>query len=323
MEIPKWLVSAVADLDWRTIMLLLGIGKSDQTLELAVANHGRLISCPVAALHVSGAGVDGAAVAGEADEGALGGQLSHDRGGVRVPIVESGTDAGGECFGGGVRGALQPIGGQRAELLYEDFHPRPVGAGDVQVDAAVAQQPALHQRRLVGGQVIRPDVHVLFAPGGRSLSVYLVEMTNYSEVWLVHIKVMTVTAAMSSAAYRPRWCSSGSRGWPVREFGQYRQRGRRAGPWFSTAVEPCEVDAVRTAELWFSNISATWFPIGDMRHNLLPMRLTQYGQVMVPGEARSEASPNGSIWIVPYRCDRQGWSLRAKPLGEKPSAVAE
>src|SRR5215211_4250524 len=52
------------------------------------------------------------------------------------------------------------LGGERREPALHQVHPGPVGRREVEVEAAVAQQPAVHGGGLVGGQVVQDDVHV-------------------------------------------------------------------------------------------------------------------------------------------------------------------
>ena len=55
--------------------------------------------------------VDGGAVAGEAFEDVFGGLVPDERGRVVVPVVDPGSDVGGESFDAAVGGALQFLGG--------------------------------------------------------------------------------------------------------------------------------------------------------------------------------------------------------------------
>src|SRR5207342_2135814 len=49
---------------------------------------------------------------------------------------------------------------ERTEPAFDEVHPRPVRGREVQVEAAaVAQQPAVHGRRLVDGEVVQDDVY--------------------------------------------------------------------------------------------------------------------------------------------------------------------
>src|SRR5215213_8386191 len=102
--------------------------------------------------------IDGGAVAGEAFEDLFGGLVPHK--GFRVLVPGSGplADVIGQFFGGAVGTALQLLGGQRREPPFDEVHPRSVGGGEVEVEPAVAQQPSLHLRGLVGGQVVQDDV---------------------------------------------------------------------------------------------------------------------------------------------------------------------
>src|SRR6266508_419220 len=104
--------------------------------------------------------VDGVAVAGEAFEDLVGGLVPHERGRVGVPVVDPGLDVGGEGFDRLVGGSLQLLGGQCGEQSFDEVHPRPVGGGEVEVEAAVTKQPFVHGRGLVGGQVVQDHVHV-------------------------------------------------------------------------------------------------------------------------------------------------------------------
>jgi hypothetical protein len=63
-------------------------------------------------------------------------------------------------FDTAVGGALQLLGGQRREPSLHHVHPRPIGGGEVEVEPAVAQEPAVHGGGLVGGEVVEDHVHV-------------------------------------------------------------------------------------------------------------------------------------------------------------------
>src|SRR4051812_23444359 len=104
--------------------------------------------------------VDGGAVVGESFEDLFGGFVPDERSRVVVPGGDPGFDVGGELFHAAVSGALQLLGGQRGEPSFDEVHPRSVGRGEVEVEAAVPQQPALHRGGLVGRQVVQDDVHV-------------------------------------------------------------------------------------------------------------------------------------------------------------------
>src|SRR5215210_1388616 len=103
--------------------------------------------------------VDGGAVTGKAFEDLLGGLVPHERSRVLVPVGDPGLDVGGEVLDAAVGGALQLLGGQGGEPPLHQVHPRPVGGGEVEVEAAVAQQPGVHGGGLVGRQVVEDHVH--------------------------------------------------------------------------------------------------------------------------------------------------------------------
>jgi hypothetical protein len=104
--------------------------------------------------------VDGGAVAGEAFEDLLSGLVPDERRGVLVPGVDPGSDVGGEFFWVAVGGALQFLGRERGEPPFHEVHPRAVGRGEMEMESAVAQQPALHLGCLVGGEVVQDDMDV-------------------------------------------------------------------------------------------------------------------------------------------------------------------
>ena len=101
------------------------------------------------------AGVDGGAVAGEAFEDLFGGLGPYERAGVLVPGGRPVHDVGGEFFDVAVGGALQFLGGERGEPPLDEVHPRPVGRGEVEVEPAVAQQPVVDGRGLMGRRLSR------------------------------------------------------------------------------------------------------------------------------------------------------------------------
>src|SRR5207342_868021 len=59
-----------------------------------------------------------------------------------------------------VGAAPQPFGGELAEPALDQVEPRAVGGGEMQAEAGVADEPAVHSGGLVGRGVVHYDVHV-------------------------------------------------------------------------------------------------------------------------------------------------------------------
>ena len=121
------------------------------------------------------AGVDGRAIAGQALEDLFGAFGPHERTRVLVPGLDPGVDVGGQLFDVAMRGALELLGRERGEPALDEVHPRTVGRGEVEMEAAVPQQPAVHEWGLVGSEVVEDHVYVEL---GGHLSVHLVQEGN-------------------------------------------------------------------------------------------------------------------------------------------------
>lgn len=94
-----------------------------------------------------------------------------------------------------------------------------------------------------------------------------------------------------------------------------------SGMWFSTAVEPSAVNRARTCELWYSATGEDWSIVAGFSKDRLPMRLFQYGQIMLPRDARSAGNLDGSIWVSPYATQGHGLSFRVSvPAGSPAEA---
>ena len=147
-----------------------------------------------------GAGVDGCAVVGEPFEDLLGGFMPYEGATVLVPGVGPGEDVSGEFFHVAVGGALQFLGRQRGEPPLDEIHPRSVCWCEMEVKAAVAQQPALHGGRFVGREIVQDHMHIQF---GRDLPVDLVQEGDQIGAGMgLRISVITLPVATSSAANR-------------------------------------------------------------------------------------------------------------------------
>lgn len=72
---------------------------------------------------------------------------------------------------------------------------------------------------------------------------------------------------------------------PLAEVGGSVFYGCKVGDrlFFSTAVEPSQVNNSRCAELWGSEDGANWHKIAAFRKDRWPMKYFQYGQILFPG----------------------------------------
>jgi len=70
----------------------------------------------------------------------------------------------------------------------------------VEVEPAVSQEPAVHQRGLVGTQVVQDHMHV--EPVGTLRFTLFKNATKSALVWVERMSVITVPVAMFKAAKR-------------------------------------------------------------------------------------------------------------------------
>jgi len=80
--------------------------------------------------------------------------------GVLVPNLHPGLDVGGQFFHAAVGGTLELLGREGREPPFHHVHPGPVGGREVEVEAAVAQEPLLHLGGLMGNEVVQDHVHL-------------------------------------------------------------------------------------------------------------------------------------------------------------------
>ena len=104
--------------------------------------------------------VDGGAVGGEAFEDLLGALCPHEPTRVIVPGGGPVQDVGGEFFDVAVCGTPELVGDKRGEPPLDEIRLRPVRRGEVEVEPAVTQQPAMHERGLAGLRMVEDHVDV-------------------------------------------------------------------------------------------------------------------------------------------------------------------
>lgn len=79
--------------------------------------------------------------------------------------------------------------------------------------------------------------------------------------------------------------------------------GCKVGNWlfFSTAIEPSQVNRAKYAEVWASPNGTDWKRICKFKKDILPMRYFQYGQVFFP----NGPGDGKHLWVSPFatKCD--------------------
>lgn len=72
----------------------------------------------------------------------------------------------------------------------------------------------------------------------------------------------------------------------------------KVGDWlfFSTAIEPSQVNTTKYAEVWASSNGEDWKCIYKFKKDRLPMRYFQYGQVFFPNGSGDDIN----LWISPF-----------------------
>jgi hypothetical protein len=97
----------------------------------------------------------------------VGGLDPGERRGRRVPLAGEALDGGGQGAHAGEAAAADGLAGQDAEAGLDLVHPRRRGRGEVEGDARMALQPALHGRRLVDAHVVEHQVQLAGGVGPR------------------------------------------------------------------------------------------------------------------------------------------------------------
>jgi hypothetical protein len=75
---------------------------------------------------------------------------------------------------------------------------------------------------------------------------------------------------------------------------------------FSTAVEPSNVNPCRYAEVWCSNDGVNWFKYVKFKKDFLSMKFFQYGQVFFPNCCGDETN----FWCSPFATNKHGSSIK-------------
>lgn len=93
------------------------------------------------------------------------------------------------------------------------------------------------------------------------------------------------------------------------EVGSSVFHGCQAGNWlfFSTAVEPSEVNRTKYAELWASPDGSVWKCILRLKKDMFPMRYFQYGQIFFPA---GNFTDKDHIWFSPFATEKSNHSYR-------------
>jgi hypothetical protein len=77
---------------------------------------------------------------------------------------------------------------------------------------------------------------------------------------------------------------------------------------FSTAVEPSQINTSRSASLWCSLDGVSWSHVSKFRKDIWPMKLFQYGQILFPfGENTTD-----DLFITPYATEMNNTVQRIK-----------
>jgi hypothetical protein len=95
-----------------------------------------------------------------------------ERGVAVVMRVNVGEDGGAELRNARVRSAFERLISEESEEAFYQVEPRRVGRGEMKLDARMTQQPSLHGRRAMRGEIVEDDVDV---ETGRDARVDLAE----------------------------------------------------------------------------------------------------------------------------------------------------
>ena len=120
--------------------------------------------------------------------------------GVLVVARDEGVDRRAQLGHRGEAGTLKRAAAEDREPDLDLVEPGSVGRGEVEVEPLVSEEPALHERRLVHGQVVEDDVHVQL--GGHLRLTLFKKATKSALVWRARMSLMTLPVAISSAANR-------------------------------------------------------------------------------------------------------------------------
>ena len=93
-------------------------------------------------------------------ENLVGGLDPLERRAALVVRVDVGEDGRAQLGDAGVRSALERFLREQPKEPLDQIQPRRVGGREVKVDARMAQQPAMHRRRAVRGEIVEHDVDV-------------------------------------------------------------------------------------------------------------------------------------------------------------------
>jgi len=75
---------------------------------------------------------------------------------------------------------------------------------------------------------------------------------------------------------------------------------------FSTVVEPSDTNNTKSVELWRSDDGEHWYTALELKKDVLPMKLFQYGQINFPGGP----GDNENLWISPMSTINGGNSYK-------------
>lgn len=78
------------------------------------------------------------------------------------------------------------------------------------------------------------------------------------------------------------------------------------GMCFSTAVEPSNANSSKSAALWWSRDGEQWTRLRSFKKDVWPMRLFQYGQIMIPA---GPGHPN-YLWATPFATEGDQSAIR-------------
>lgn len=92
------------------------------------------------------------------------------------------------------------------------------------------------------------------------------------------------------------------------EVGSSVFHGCKVGNWmfFSTAIEPSEVNGTNFSELWASPDGINWKCIIKFKKDILSMRYFQYGQIFFPIASES----NNELWFSPFATQESNISYK-------------
>ena len=93
--------------------------------------------------------------------------------------------------------------------------------------------------------------------------------------------------------------------------------GYKVGNWFffSTAIEPSNINTTKSAEIWASPEGSEWKCIFRIEKDSLPMRYFQYGQVFFP----SGPGDGRNLWLSPFgtKYDGNSFSMTLEQIWER------